>query len=856
MQAPNLEYKTKSSANQAIMNIVESRPKLLAAKNLVVPILTSVAQIIAASEGSALGSLYTMPSANLDDGDAKEDDEDESYEEEMEATQQAQIILNVMALNIPDKFFTEPALTMAAQCMSNPDPKMRKAGTAIIGIITEGKSDGIKPLLDRIMPAMIGAMADPDSSVRECACFALGQFSEHLQPDILHHNQVMFPAVAATLEDPMESVRNIACYVLEMFVENLQKETLRPHLPRLMQQLATLLRSESKRSQEMALSGIGAVAVAAESDFAPYTPGICNLLTQLIGLTEPKQLSLRGRALECLGHIAVAVEEATFAPYFEVCMHSALHALTLNDDALKEHSYVFFANSAKVMGPSGSFARYLPTVVPTLIEVVNESELVPGDDDESDDDDDEVGSQDLGDHEENGDTTLFINCAEGFVNGKKAALTALGACAEHCGAHFGPYLEATVKAVLDPEIQASIDSDHEVIKTESFEVLRYMFENLCKLSGIQTERPAKSHQILQLPDAANNLGCMILNQCLLTIEADAEKKTVAAALETVGYLIDTASASLLMLPVDTSNDPEKPGGLPWAGPIGGLLIACLEKLLQEKSQCQKKTESTEDEDDDHDNQLIDSVSDLIGTLAKQMGPGFETYFDRMLPLLLKYCSPKRPYSDLSMAMGCFGEVVAELGPNSIKYQGHLLPIAQAGLAHQMEGVRRNAAFLIGQMVESTGTALGPYFSHILSWMHPVCVRPESKKTLDAGGADVDNAISAVARMIRASRENVPLPQVLPVLLAAMPLQSDFTEGINIFTCLMELLQTGDATAMGQLPQILVTFAHSLVPDSKYEDDAKEAVKVFLRSHIALPHMQEAMSRLPPEVHAVFAEALR
>jgi hypothetical protein len=329
---------------------------------------------------------------------------------------------------------------------------------------------------------------------------------------------------------------------------------------------------------------------------------------------------------------------------------------------------------------------------------------------------------------------------------------------------------------------ASIDSSHEIVRAESIEVLRYLFENLCKISGVQIDRPPKSYSMLDLPEAAKNLAGMIINNCLKTIEVDDCKKPVAAALETIGSLTESASAALLMLPINTATNPDK------TGPVGGLLIEHLMVLLQGNSSCQnesKREKTEDDDDDDHDHDVIDSVSDLIGTLAKQMGPSFETYFDRMLPLLLKYCKPGRPFTDLAMAIGCFGEVIAELGPNAIKYQEHLLPIAQAGLTHQMEGVRRNSAFLIGQMVESTGGTLAPYFGHFLQWMYPLCTRPDSKKTLDAGGADVDNAISAVARMIKSSKDNVPLPQVIPALLAALPLQSDFSEGKNIFTCFKE-----------------------------------------------------------------------
>ena len=842
------------SAHQTLNQLIESRPRLLASKNLVLPILTAMAQIISASEGSPCGSLYMMPGQPLINDD-KPEDEDEDYEdEEHNVAQMAQVVLNAMAIHIPSKFFTDPALHLAAQCISSPDAKMRKAGTAIVGIIAEGCSDSLKPKLDGILPALLGAMVDSDVFVREVACFALGQFAEYLQPDVLHYNQSVLPVIAQALEDPEENVRNTACYDLEMYVENLQKETLRPHLPRLMQQLAVMLQSPSRRSQEMALAGIGACAVASESDFAPYTPGTCGLLTQLILLADPKQFALRGRSLECLGHIAVAVGAETFSPYFELSMNSAVNALQYEDDNLKEHSYVFFANSAKVMGASGRLTPYFPTIVPFLLEVVDKEEIVEGDDEE-DEEDDDAGSQDLtgaaggaggdDDDEEFEGKELYLNVEEGFINGKKAALTALGAFCEHCGQAFAGHLESVLKAVMDPDGKGAVDSEHDIVRSEALEILRFVFVNLCQVSGM-TELQPKTYPMLDLSGPVSVLGRLVIQQCIRTIETDVYKKPVAAAIETIESVLTTAGASLLML---SSENPDMNPA--WSGPLGGVLIDTIVVLLQEKTPCQEKSgDEAADDDEDHDQDVIDSVSDLIGRLAKQMGPGFEVYFDRMLPLLLRYCKPARPFSDRSMAIGCFAEVVAELGPAALKYQDHLLPIVQAGLADPMEGVRRNCAYFLGQLVESTGTALVPFFSHILGLLGPLCSRPDSKKTLDAGGADVDNALSAVARMIRVSKENVPLAQVLPVFLNALPLQSDFSEGLNVFTCFIGLLQQGDATVLSFLPQVLVAFAHTLVHDSKYDDETKGAVASFLKSSISLPHMQAALSQLPQEVSSV------
>eukprot|EP01041_Mallomonas_annulata_P011769 gene11769-24669_t len=269
LQKPDVEQSLAQSAGQALLNILEYRPKLVAKQQLVTPILNSLVQMIASSKVSSAGSLYSYGEM-LNTKDEDDDDEDEDYNPEAEQQQLAQSCLDTMALNIPPKHFVQPALNTCAQCMDSPQSNMRKAGCAVLGIIAEGCCDAIRPILPSIVPKVLFAMKDEDYFVRECACFALGQLSEHCQPDILYLNQMILPAVFAALDDPRPTVQGTSCYVLENFCEGLQPETLRPILPALVEKCGLLLQSPNKTTQEMALAALAATAVAVELDFLPY----------------------------------------------------------------------------------------------------------------------------------------------------------------------------------------------------------------------------------------------------------------------------------------------------------------------------------------------------------------------------------------------------------------------------------------------------------------------------------------------------------------------------------------------------------------------------------------------------------
>ena len=68
--------------------------------------------------------------------------------------------------------------------------------------------------------------------------------------------------------------------------------------------------------------------------------------------------SLRGRALECTGHMCIAVGRDTFRPHFPATMKCAMEGLTSDSTDLKD---AVFANLVKVMKIK-SLLRHCPTL--------------------------------------------------------------------------------------------------------------------------------------------------------------------------------------------------------------------------------------------------------------------------------------------------------------------------------------------------------------------------------------------------------------------------------------------------------------------------------------------------------------
>ena len=823
----------KSSAGACLMSIVENRPKLVAKKGMVAPMIQSMVKIISKSDAPAAGSLYTMAVHDNKDND------DASYEEEEGPAEIAQTCLDIMACNIGAKYFAQPALSICAECFQSPDPKIRKAGGSVLGIISEGSSDALKPILGQVVPQLMPLVSDGDKHVREAATFASGQLAEHCQPDILYHHEQFMATMLAAMQDTAHTVQGTACYVIEFFCENLDKDVLKNYLPPLLDRLGALLSNSDKTTVDMALAAIAATAVAAELDFLPFAQNICAHLDSLIFLTEPTQFQIRGRALECLGHIALGIgsdnfSQPPFFEYFEHGMQSIAQAEQLNDDSLKEFSYVFISNCAKAMG--NVFVDRLPALVPVLLHVVEESELRK---DEDDEDDEEYVPGDDSDDEDG----MYVNIEDGFVNTKKAAVGALGALAEHCGQAYEPYLPQTFQVIMQ-EDKGAIWSFHKNVRAEAVSTLPQICSVLCAKYNLQP--PAKGVQI-EMPQDMQGYVTAVMGSCLSLIENDGEKEVVGNVCECIGTVLEKVGVCAL-------TQPHKDGKS-----IADFLMEYILLLLQEKAECQVTIENDEeDEDDNHDNQLMDNVCDLIGNVAKAAGPMIVPFFDTFFQCLLRFCKPSRPYTDKAMAIGCIGTVLDEINEHGAKFIPNVMPLVMDGLVDGTEDVRRNSAYTMGILIKIGKDSLIPNYQQILERLNPICQRDCAAESgsMTSGGADIDNAVFAAANMVIQAANQLPLAEVLTMMLNALPLKNDTLEANIIYGCICDLVDQGNPVTTNLLPQIFAVYAKSLV-SSKLEDTVKRLMVDSIKNMAATKGQifTATLQMLPPDLQDVINKAL-
>jgi len=755
--------------------------------------------------------------------------------------------LDMLACEIPKKYIWQASLQRCLQRMNDAqNPGARKAGVAGLGVIAEGCCEPLSQQLPHILPYVFAAAQDNVAQVRECACFCLGQISEHCQPDILQFSSQILPIVFTLLDDRSVAVQVTSCYVLEMFCERLEPDAVRPLLDQLVRKLAAMLEATTKRSvQEMSVAALAATAVAAEEEFAPYVPGVADLMTKLLQIQDTNLFSLRGRALECMGHMAIAVGRDTFRPYFTVTMQCALDGLTKDSTELQEFAYAVFANLAKVM--KEEFAPALPDLVGHLIQVIDQDE---GQLEQSAEKQADFGGLDDSD-DEDGEGQYVLHVRTALLEVKKGALTALGEMGAHTGTSFCPYLQDSMQV-----LQKAAGNWHPLIKSEVADVFPSMIvpsieayhggEIKWEKGDLNGPNPLSAH--------TNALVGAVLTEEIALMKDD-DKATVGKACEAIQTVIELCGPHALAPVANGTYFAEVPELTKrkyvhhsyltlCSRPIPLLLlllllphlsfrIDCLtgvHQLLIKVAPCYSEEAlfgELPDDDDDHD-VVMQAACDLIGAFCRVMGQHFAQYLPQFLPAICEYGKSSRPPSDRSMAVGCLSEIAQELeGAIADHWQSVFLPAILAGLGDEEDNVKRNAAFCAGVCCEHLRERVAGDYQQIMAAIGPVFSL--SAESSESAAACVDNAAAAVARMIMACPNQVPLNQVLPVFLRVLPLKTDMTENDTIYTCLLGLLSMNQADILTNKAEVSRIFSEACRADSEVDDDTKNKLRIALQA---------------------------
>lgn len=273
-------------------------------------------------------------------------------------------------------------------------------------------------------------------------------------------------------------------------------------------------------------------------------------------------------------------------------------------------------------------------------------------------------------------------------------------------------------------------------------------------------------------------------------------------------------------------------------------------ILDQKSVCQIDSEAR-DEDaaavediSEYESVLISSATDLVGAMANVYAQDFIEPLKQLLPKVTKYYAPSRSSSDRATAIGSLGEIITGMKAAITPFTGEILTVLSRGLQDEDMGIRSNAAFASGVLIEHSQSDLTQHYQALLGAIHPLLEKADSE---DAQRAS-DNACGCLSRMIIKSQASVPLEQVVPVLLSALPLKRDMAEWSPVLLAFIGLVQSNNAVALQHIDQILTIIRASL-----QNDGGEDALGSVLRGQV-VSFVSAINSSAPEKVAAAGLQA--
>ncbi|ORZ23832.1 armadillo-type protein [Lobosporangium transversale] len=701
-------------------------------------------------------------------------------------------VINTLGTNLPPQQVFPIASEGIIAYMQNPNPLYRKASMVTLAVLVEGAVDFIRPRFQDLLLIVCTGLQDPEAIVRRAACMALTSLAEDFDQEIAENHATLLPLVFNLMNEPSPDITRQACNALDSILEDLGDNILQ-YLPELMQKLLQMLDHAQGETRAIVVAAIGSAAHASGGEFTPYFHEVTKRLHHLTTLrANEDELMLRAVATDALGAVAQAVGKDAFRPYLNDQMNLALEGLQLNNTRIRECVYYFFAGIAQVF--EDEFSPYLAAIIPHLIQSCQLDENTTRVENETED------LEDLDADETEEDVNYVFKSA--IADEKEVAADTIGELFQHTRSAFLPYVESTVKELTELTTHMA-----DGVRKASCAALFAFLRTFYSLSNAQ-EWKAGLPAPIPLHDNVVQLNSLVMPAVLGIWQDEDEKMVVVQICQEMAEAIKLCGPGII------------------ADHIGEIAEQ-LKLIFEKKAYCQQELADDEglldeDEQAEFDALLISAASDLSGVLSAALGTSFVPYAQVFIPHIAKYYKKSKPSSERSMAIGSLGEIANGMGSGITEFTEQLFPLFVKALSDEEDEVRSNGAFAIGALCQNTTIDLSSQYPTLLTALYPLFQGQALPNV-------TDNACGAVARMIMRHPEAVPLDQVLPVFVQALPLKRDFEENEPVYQLLFSLIRTQNSWVGNNLPRLLQIFTEVLSKEDELKPHRRQEMIDIIKS---------------------------
>lgn len=763
-----------------------------------------------------------------DDPEWYESDEQNEDDDDTNATI-GETSVDRLACALGGKMVLTPCLAFIAPMMQSADWKHRHAGLMAVSTIGEGCHKQMEAMLEQIVDSILPFLRDPHPRVRYAACNALGQMSSDFSPKFQKQlNQKVIPALLAVLEDLANPrVAAHAGAALVNFSEDAPSAIMAAYLDPIMTKLLWVLEQTfnqlvekgKKLVLEQIVTTIASVADSAETRFAAYYDRVMPCLKYILqNAVQPELRLLRGKTIECATLIGLAVGKVKFMSDANDIMHLLLKTQTEfgeqeGDDPQVSYMMSAWARVCTILGQD--FVQYLPLVMPAVMKVAAfkpEVAIV-----ECDDADHLQGGEDDWQFVNLGDQQSFGIKTAGLED-KAAACQMMVTYARELKGGFAEYVEQTTQMMV-PLLKFYF---HDGVRTAAAEALPELLE-AAKVKGAEF---------------VTGMWRFSFPELLKAIESEPEHDVLSELLWCLAKCIECLGAGCL-------NDKD----------LQDIVDALDHHLGKHFEKAAERDELRKDEDydeelehelvDEHDEDtfLLSKVSDVLhacfGTHKETVVP----YFEKLLPHLLKLLEPHRPHPDYQWALCIFDDLIEFGGLASIKYQQYFLGPMVRALEHHAAEVRQAAAYGFGIMGMFGGNGYAQPCAESIPYLAKMIDAPGSRSD-ESNLAATENAIAAVAKILKFNNSHVDVGRVLPAFIGWLPVWEDKEECPHIYGYLCDLIESNNPLVMGEnganVPHLIAILVEAFRQSALAEETQENAVSGRMRAILRQVHSNESM----------------
>ncbi|XP_075873373.1 importin-5 [Nelusetta ayraudi] len=743
--------------------------------------------------------------------DLEEDDEwamaDELEDDDFDSNAVAgESALDRIACGLGGKIILPMIKQHIMQMLQNPDWKYRHAGLMALSAIGEGCHQQMEAILQEIVSFVLLFCTDQHPRVRYAACNAIGQMATDFAPTFQKkfHEKVISTLLETMKDQSNPRVQAHAAAALINFTEDCPKSLLIPYLDSLVRhlrdimvvKLQELIHKGTKLVLEQVVTSIASVADTAEEKFVPYYDLFMPSLKDIVENAVQKELRLlRGKTIECISLIGLAVGKEKFMPDASAVMQLLLKTQTdfsdLEDDD-PQISYMIsaWARMCKILGKE--FQQYLPVVMGPLMKTASikpEVALLDTQDMENISEDDGWEFVNLGDQQSFGIKTAGLE--------EKATACQMLVCyAKELKEGFVEYTEQVVKLMVP--------------------LLKFYFHDGVRVAAAESMPLLLECARVRGPEYLTQMWHFMCDALIKSIGTEPDSDVLSEIMHSFAKCIELMGDGCL------SNEHFEE--------LGGILKGKLEEhfknqeLRQDKRRDEdydEQVEETLQDEDENDVYILTKVSDILHAVFRSYKEKVLPWFEQLLQLIVQLICPDRPWADRQWGLCIFDDVVEHCSPSSFKYASYFLGQMLQSLGDLRPEVRQAAAYGVGVMAQCGGDNYSQYCTEAIPLLVSVIQAPDSRSKENINATE--NCVSAVGKVMRFRPACVDVSKILPHWLGWLPLKEDKEEAVHTFDFLCDLIESNNPIVLGpdnsNLPKIFLIIADGVANESIKSEDA-------------------------------------